>query len=99
MKIPLKHIASGRKVADVTFKGGGELGATGHVVKTGEGTNNDVKIIRDAILKYKNFSLEQVYTPKGHVAIWRGFWGWLCGIRLILPTIGYEMVTADIDWP
>jgi len=99
MIIPLRHIASGRIVANVTFNGGGELTATGHIVKIDDGTNDDLKKIRDSILKYKNFSLEQVYSPKGHVAMFRGFWGWLCGIRLILPVIGYEMVAEDIDWP
>jgi len=86
-------------VAEVTFTGGGALTATGQVKKIKQGTNDDAKIIRDAILKYKTFSGEMVYTPSGHVAMWRGFWGWIGGLRLVLPTIGYEMIAAKIEWP
>jgi hypothetical protein len=86
-------------VADVNFAGSGPLTATGKVDKTGDGTNEDVKILRDAILKFKNFSGAMVYTPRGHVQTWRGFWGWLGGLRLVLPTVGYEMDTAGIEWP
>lgn len=97
MKIPITR--SGELVAEVVFSGGGPLTATGAVSKIGKGTNRDVKIIRDAILKFKTFSTDHVYTPKGHVQIWRGFWGWLCGLRLVLPSIGYRIKNARIDWP
>ena len=99
MKIPLRRKTDHNLVADVNFSGTGALTATGRVDKAGYGTNQDVKIIRDAILKFKNFSGENVYTPKGHVAMWRGFWGWLGGLRLVIPTIGYEIVTDQIEWP
>ncbi len=99
MNIPIKKSSSGNVVAEVSFVGGGPLTATGKIDKLNNGTNTDIKIIRDAILKYKSFSGELVYTPSGHVAIWRGFWGWMGGLRLILPTVGYEMITGDIDWP
>lgn len=99
MKIPLKRTTDGQTVADVLFTGGGPLTATGKIEKAGDGKSDDLKIIRDAVLKYKTFSGELVYSPSGHVAMWRGFWGWLGGLRLILPTIGYEMITAKIEWP
>ena len=99
MRIPLKHVESGRSVADVVFKGGGALTATGIFTKVNDGTNQDLKNIRDAILKTKNYHVELVYTPNGHVATWRGFWGWVGGLKLILPTIGYEMVSDEIEWP
>jgi len=100
MKIPLKNKKTGELVAEVRFSGNSAFTSTGKIEKVNSGDLQDVKILRDAIVKYKTFSTVQTYVPGlGHVAFWRGFWGWINGLRLILPSIGYEMIAADIEWP
>jgi len=99
MKIPIRRTTDQQRIAEVTFNGGGPLTATAKISKIEAGTNEELKILRDAVLKFKNFSGNQVYTSQGHVPIWRGFWGWIGGLRLVLPSIGFEMDSAGIDWP
>lgn len=99
MKIPLKRKSDKKTVGEVAFGSGGELGATGVVKKIGDGTARDMKVIRDAILKFGRLTKVLVYTDKGHVPIWRGFWGWLVGLRFVLPSIGYEIDAKGIEWP
>jgi hypothetical protein len=99
MRIPLKRKSDGEIVGDVTFGSGGEITAAGVVKKNGDGTTRDVKIIRDAVLKFGSLTRVVVYTEKGHVQVWRGFWGWIAGLRFVLPSVGYEIAVDAIEWP
>ena len=99
MRVPLKRKSDRKIVGEVAFGSGGEFTASGTVKKGGDGTATDMKIIRDAILKFGSLTKVFVYTEKGHVSIWKGFWGWLAGLRFVLPSIGYEIDAKGIEWP
>lgn len=99
MKIPLKRKSDKKTVGEVTFGSGGEITASGTVKKNRDGTARDMKNIRDAILKFGRLTKVFIYTDKGHVPIWKGFWGWLAGLRFVLPSIGYEIDAENIEWP
>lgn len=99
MMIPLKRKSDGEIVGKITFGKGGELTASGTVKKSGNGTTRDMKVIRDAILKFGRLTKVLTYTTKGHVPVWKGFWGWIAGLRIVLPSIGYEIDAENIEWP
>lgn len=99
MKIPLKRKSDHKIVGEVAFGKGGEFTASGTIKKISDGTAADMKVIRDAILKFGSLTKVFVYTEMGHVSIWQGFWGWLSGLRFVLPSIGYEIDVRGIEWP
>jgi len=96
VKIPLKQ--DGELVAEVKFSGVGPITAQGNVQKVGDNADT-AKRIRDLVTVSRGMSLADTTSPQGPVKYWTGFWGWLGGLSVVLPSIGVWVDWEGVDYP
>jgi hypothetical protein len=92
MRIPIKKPRDGI-VATVEFSRNG-VSIVSQNQKYSEATN-----IRMAVENFADLSRMDIITDSGIVKYWEGFYGWLAGLLLVLPSIGLEIDNAHIVWP
>lgn len=96
MRIPLKH--GSQVVAEVKFTGRTPVSAKGQV-RAVDGNTDVAKRIRDLVGVSKGMARADVTTPTGPVKYWTGFWGWLGGLSVVVPSIGVSVDWSNVDYP
>lgn len=96
MKIPLKQ--EDKAIAEVSFSGTGPVTAQGKVQAV-DGNAEIAKRIRDLIQISRGMSLADTTSPVGPVKYWTGFWGWLSGLFVVMPSIGVSIDWEGVEYP
>jgi len=96
LKISIERNSDHTVVAEILFTSD-DIDATGLVKKTSDGTKKDVETIKGTVEKYASMSKVSVYTDQGYTRIWSGFAGWMSGLSIVLPPIGYRIGKENND--
>lgn len=96
MKIPLK--VGTKIVAVVTFKGRGPITAQGTITAV-EGGKERASQARELVKLSRGMARSDTSSPVGAVKYWGGFWGWLSGLDVVLPSIGMSVDWDGVEYP
>lgn len=83
------------QVAELVWVGGRYTGKGR--IRAVKGFEEDAQLIRGTITDRAQLRMVRFTTPRGDTPGWRGFDGWINGLALVLPSIGYDF--GEVEWP
>lgn len=96
MRIPLKN--GDEIVTEVIFKGRSAISVKGSI-RAVDGHTDFAARVRDLVSVSKGMSRSDTTSPLGEIKYWTGFWGWLGGLSVVLPSIGMVIDWKNIEYP